>query len=89
MHFNRVREIGALLWARKIDVLGTVMRRAKQHGMEFVPSLRIHDTHFLNKEPPLEHPLTGELWLNNRDLTVDGGALDFTHEKVLPHGPDQ
>jgi len=81
-HFNRLHEIGTMLRDRKIDVLGTVMRRAAQHGLEFVPSLRINDTHFLNKVPPLEHPLTGEFWLKNRDLTIDGGALDFTHKKV-------
>ena len=71
-----------MLRDRKIDVLGTVMRRASQHGLEFVPSLRMIDTHFLNKVPPLEHPLTGEFWLKNRDLTINGGALDFTHKKV-------
>ena len=81
-YFNRLHEIGTMLRDRKIDVLGTVMRRAAQHGLEFVPSLRMNDTHFLNKVPPLEHPLTGEFWLKNRDLTINGGALDFTHKKV-------
>lgn len=81
-YFNRLHEIGAMLRDRKIDVLGTVMRRANQQGLEFVPSLRMNDTHFLNKVPPLEHPLTGEFWLKNRDLTINGGALDFTHKKV-------
>ena len=81
-YFNRLHEIGTMLRDRKIDVLGTVMRRASQQGLEFVPSLRMNDTHFLSKVPPLEHPLTGEFWLNNRDLTIDGGALDFTHKKV-------
>ena len=81
-YFNRVREVGELLRKQKIDLLGTVMRRAEEQGLEFVPSLRMNDTHFLNKVPPEEHPLTGEFWLNNRDLTIDGGALDFSHEKV-------
>ena len=63
-------------------MLGAVMRRAKQQGLEFVPSLRMNDTHFLNKDPPLVHPLTGEFWMQNRNLTIDGGALDFTHQKV-------
>ena len=81
-YFNRVHEVGGLLRERKIDVLGAVMRRAKQQGLEFVPSLRMNDTHFLNKDPPLVHPLTGEFWMQNRDLTIDGGALDFTHQKV-------
>ena len=81
-YFNRLHEIGTMLRDRKIDVLGTVMRRAAQQGLEFVPSLRMNDTHFLNKVPPLEHPLTGEFWLKNRDLTINGGALDFTHKKV-------
>ncbi|MAV34235.1 MAG: hypothetical protein CMJ59_02145 [Planctomycetaceae bacterium] len=81
-YFNRLREIGEMLRTQKIDVLGTVMRRAQQQGLEFTPSLRMNDTHFLNKEPPLVHPLTGEFWMQNQELTIDGGALDFSHQKV-------
>lgn len=81
-YFNRVHEIGALLRQRQIDILGTVMRRARQQGLEFVPSLRMNDTHFLNKVPPTEHPSTGEFWMRNRDLTVNGRQLDFSHKKV-------
>ena len=81
-YFNRIHEIGAYLRKHKIDLLATVMRRAKSQGLEFVPSLRMNDTHFLNKVPPLKHPLTGEFWLKNRNLTINGGALDFTHKKV-------
>ncbi|MEE3368903.1 MAG: hypothetical protein VX346_06130 [Planctomycetota bacterium] len=81
-YFNRLREIGEMLRKEKIDLLGTVMRRAQQQGLEFVPSLRMNDTHFLNKEPPRVHPLTGEFWMKNQDLTINGGALDFSHQKV-------
>ena len=81
-YFNRVREIGVLLGERRIDVLGTLMRRAKEQGLEFVPSLRMNDTHFLNKVPPTEHPSTGKFWLEHRDLTVNGRQLDFSHKKV-------
>ena len=81
-YFNRLREIGEMLRQEKIDLLGIVMRRAQQQGLEFAPSLRMNDTHFLNKEPPRVHPLTGEFWMKNQDLTINGGALDFSHEKV-------
>ena len=81
-YFNRLREIGEMLRKEKIDLLGIVMRRAQQQGLEFVPSLRMNDTHFLNKEPPRVHPLTGEFWMKNQDLTINGGALDFSHQKV-------
>ena len=81
-YFNRLREIGEMLRKEKIDLLGIVMRRAQQQGLEFVPSLRMNDTHFLNKVPPREHPLTGEFWMKNQDLTINGGALDFSHQKV-------
>lgn len=81
-YFNRIHEVGNLIKNRKIDPLGIVMQRADTQGLEFAPSLRMNDTHFLNKVPPTEHPSTGEFWMNNQDLTIDGGALDFSHKKV-------
>ncbi len=93
-YFNRLYEVGGGLRKQKIDALGTVMRRAKAQGLEFVPSLRMNDGHFAQKVHPNEHPLTGEFWMKNQDLIICPGkawsreasykdfVLDFQHEKV-------
>lgn len=90
--FPRLYSIGKLLREKKIDILGTIMRRAKEQGLEFVPTLRMNDAHFAQKVPPTEHPLTGEFWMKHQDLTIGtadssvggyfGHMLDFTHQAV-------
>jgi len=72
-YFNRLYEVGGWLRKRKIDALGTVMRRAKAQGLEFIPSLRMNDGHFVQKVHPREHPLTGEFWMKNQDVIICRG----------------
>jgi len=93
-YFNRLYEVGGWLRQQNVDALGTVMRRAKAQGLEFVPSLRMNDGHFAQKVHPREHPLTGEFWMKNQDLIICPGKtwsrnasykdflLDFQQEKV-------
>ena len=58
---------------QEIDILGVVMQRALEKGLEFVPSLRMNDGHFAQKVHPHEHPLTGEFWMQNQDLIICPG----------------
>ena len=90
--FPRVYRVGKQIREAGIDLLGTVMRRAKEQGLEFVPTLRMNDAHFAQKVPPTEHPLTGEFWMKHQDLTIGKAApsvggyyhhmLDFNHDEV-------
>ena len=91
--FPRVYRVGKLIREAKIDILGTIMRRAQQQGLEFVPSLRMNDAHFAQKVDPREHPATGEFWMNHQELAVCPNkpwqrgngldhVLDFTHQAV-------
>jgi hypothetical protein len=66
--------VGTMLREQGIDILGTVMRRAKQQGLEFVPSLRMNDGHFGNNIHPAENPLTGEFWMKHPDMVI--GPID-------------
>ncbi len=72
--YPRVYRVGKMLREQGIDILGLVMQRAKEKGLEFVPSLRMNDAHFAQKLPPAEHPLTGEFWMKHQDLTI--GPID-------------
>lgn len=85
-------------WSRKaqaglaagVDPLRIAGERAKALGMYFVPSYRMNDDHFIFD--PMEYPLTGEFWLENKHLRIGespqpaddhyGNLLDFSHEAV-------
>jgi len=93
-YFERLYKVGKMLREQGIDVLGTIMRRAKDKGLEFVPSLRMNDGHFCQKIHPRKHPATGRFWMEHQDLIIRPGAewtwpgpwmdflLDFTHQEV-------
>ena len=75
-----------------INILGVVMQRALEKGLEFIPSLRMNDGHFAQKVPPQEHPLTSKFWMEHQHLTISKSdpsvsgwmshLLDFTHQEV-------
>ena len=76
------------------DIPEMLVQRAADKGLEFVPSMRMNDAHFVDKVDPREHPLTSRFWMENQDLIIRPGArweksadhleflLDFKHEKV-------
>jgi len=72
--FPRVYQVGKMAREQGIDILGTVMRYAREKGLEFVPSLRMNDGHFGNNLHPTVHPLTGEFWMKHPDMVI--GPID-------------
>jgi len=90
--YRRVHEFFRQVRERGWDIPRMVMERAREKGMEFIPSMRMNDGHFAQKVPPQEHPLTGEFWMQHRELTVNPEAswpadhreflLDFRHAAV-------
>ncbi len=93
------RRVGNLVRARKlldakVDTIRVVGQRAKELGLNFVPSYRMNDVHFARDA--LTGPLTGEFWMKNRNrftLAValgkqqppDSGIsnlLDYSHDEV-------
>ncbi len=90
--FPRLYRVAKQLREAGVDVLGTVMHRARQMGLEFVPSLRMNDGHFGNNLHPTVHPLTGEFWMEHQDMTIgtidpslkgyEQYLLNFEHQEV-------
>ena len=87
--FQRLYLVTQQLRQEGIDPVKVIMERAVRQGLEFVPSLRMNDGHFGQKEPATKHPRTSRFWMENRELAIEPGSdhfptcvLDFTHEKV-------
>ena len=87
--FQRLYLVTQQLRREGIDPVGVIMERAVEQGLEFIPSLRMNDGHFGQKEPASKHPLTSRFWMENSNLAIVPGSenypncvLDFTHEKV-------
>jgi len=86
--YRQVREAG---W----DIPKMVQDRAKELGLEFIPSMRMQDAHFTQKVHPREHPMTGRFWLEHEDLVIGPGEpgpwgdaqylLDFRHDVIREH----
>lgn len=92
-------------WSRKVqagmaegmDPICIAGKRAKALGMNFVPSYRMNDDHFIFD--PFDYPLTGKFWLDHHEtMTIGespqpadkhyGNLLDFTHEAVRQYRLD-
>jgi len=90
--YRRFYQVARQLREQGVDILGVVMRRALEKGLEFIPSLRMNDGHFAQKVPPQEHPLTSKFWMEHQHLTINeldpsvsgwmGHLLSFTHQEV-------
>ena len=79
----------AELHGQGTDVLEVVAARARHHGVEFVASVRMNDTHglFPNPDDPqmamflLDHPE----YVIRRDDGIPERALDYSHAEVRAH----
>jgi len=87
--FAQLYEVTRQLRLEGIDQIKVIMDRAVEQGLEFVPSLRMNDGHFGQKEVASKHPLTSKFWMDNPELAITPGSerfpdclLDFTHQKV-------
>jgi len=87
--YQRLYLVTQQLRQERIDPVEVIMQRAVEQGLEFIPTLRMNDGHFGQKEPATKHPRTSKFWMENRDLAIVPGSehfpncvLDFTHEKV-------
>ncbi|NQT94114.1 MAG: hypothetical protein HQ559_15235, partial [Lentisphaerae bacterium] len=56
------------------DIPAMVQSRAREKGIEFIPSMRMNDMHFAQKVPPQEHPLTSRFWMEHQHLVFNPGA---------------
>ncbi len=81
------------------DAIRVAGEQAKQHGMLFLPSLRMNDAHYAFGKPPRDYPLTGSFYLEHPEYRIGespirsrkqyGELLDFTHAQVRQHRMDQ
>jgi hypothetical protein len=85
---DAVRAI-AELHAEGTDVLHVVAERARHHGVEFVASVRMNDTHGLypdSNEPGISQLLIDHPeWVIRRDDGVPERALDYSVPEVRAH----
>lgn len=84
---------GRALAEKNFDAVRIAGERARELGMNFFPSCRINDSHFIFD--PQQYPLTGKFWLDNPDCRIGASGkspsqrapeyanlLDYSNEKV-------
>lgn len=82
-------EAGRAVAEAGIDMIGVVADSLGEMGIQFVPSIRMNDAHYVFT--PHGYPLTGRFWMENQDKTVVespiegrdyGHTLSFLHQEV-------
>lgn len=84
---------GRKLAEKKFDAVMVAALQTRKLGMNFFPSIRINDSHFIFN--PQEYPLTGKFWLDNPDCRIGAtgsspsakakqyeNLLDYSKQKV-------
>ena len=61
--YQRLYLVTQQLRQERIDPVEVIMQRAVEQGLEFIPTLRMNDGHFGQKEPATKHPRTSKFWM--------------------------